>query len=50
LILYLFLYFCSDLDLDSNTDIVNHDGYDTIGYRHYKYAIWLFGYGYDIGC
>jgi hypothetical protein len=49
-ILHLFSYFC--LDSDSNTDIVNYAGYDTIRYRHHKYAIWLFvyGYGYGIGC
>ena len=45
-ILRLFSYFCSD----SNTDSVNYVGYDTIGYRHHKYVIWVFGYGYGIGC
>jgi len=34
LILYLFLYFWSDLDL--NTDSVSYVGYDIIGYQYYS--------------
>jgi hypothetical protein len=45
---HLFSYFCPDLDL--NTDSINHAGCDTFGYRHHKYAIWVFGYGYGIEC
>ena len=48
LILHLFSYYCPDSD--SNTNNVNHAGYDTIGYWHHKYAIWVFGYGYGIEC
>ena len=47
-ILHLFSYFCPDSD--SNTDSVNYVWYDTIGYRHHKYTIWVFGYRYAIGC
>jgi hypothetical protein len=31
-------------------DSVNHVGYDMIGYRYHKYAIWVIGYGYNIEC
>jgi len=48
LISHLFSYFCLDSDL--NMDSVNHARYNTIKYRHHKYAIWVFGYGYGIGC